>query len=365
MKDQNTSEQLKDEARSGALHRMAGRRRAEAEQAQAAFLAALRLAFGRMGADCPGLDAVVQGASLREGALAEVLDLAEPGMFLALVEGPAERMGLVMASPAVLAGIIEAQTTGRVEESAVHPRKPTRTDAALLAPMIEAFLQQVAQCCAGQSREKQVKGFVYGSFQDDPRPLGLMLEDGQYTIIKLSVALGFGAKSGEWFLILPQVEPEPESVADDDTPSADESEWQARLDHAVGTSPIVLDAVLCRLQISITDALRLRVGDTLRVPESALESLGLETLEHDAICEGRLGQARGQRAVRLTKDVGTPAALPAPTSLPAAVLPLKPQQPAFDPTKVQGQTGEAPEHAQDLSVTAGQADIALDGSDTE
>lgn len=346
----------------GALQRMAGRRRAEAEKAQATMLAALRLAFGRMGADCAGLDAVVQGVTLSEGALAEVLDLAESGMLYALLEGPKERMGLIMVDAAVLAGIIEAQTTGLVIASPVSPRKPTRTDAALLAPMIEAFLQQVAQCCAGLPCERQVTGFVYGSFQNDPRPLGLMLEDGTYTIVKLSVALGFGAKAGNWFLIIPQGGAELDQLAPDEPASEQDDDWKARLEFAINSSPVTLDAVLCRLQISLTDVLRLRVGDILRVPDSALESLTLETLDQATVSEGRLGQARGQRAVRLTTDIATAVSSTTRTLLPANVLPLRPEKPVFNPTKAHGQLVEKADFPNESSEAELQSHAMRSGS---
>ena len=336
-------------ARDTALGKMATRHRAAQAQERAVFVAALRVAFGRMSADCPGLDAVVQDVTLRRGALAEVLDLAEPGMFLAVLDGQAERMGLLMASAAMLAGMVEAQATGRVDKADVAPRKPTRTDAALLAPMIDAFLGQLEGRCAGLPQADFVSGYGYGSFLDNPRPLGLMLEDGQFHIWQLRVSLGFGAKTGDWFLILPDIDHHALSRPPDSSREAElERDWQDRLHDVVSESSVVLRSVLCRMQLSFTDALRLRPGDILRLPDSALEAMTLESISHAALGIGRLGQARGQRAVRLTADPGeltdAPGASVPGVALPASIMWGQDLQPQFIPGAAQSaaQTGGAP-----------------------
>jgi flagellar motor switch protein FliM len=335
--DQTEAKAMGDTARSNALEKMATRHRAAQAQERAVFEAALRVAFGRMSADCPGLEGIVQGVGLMTGALAEVLELAEPGMFLALLEGQGDRMGLLMASPAVLAGMVEAQTTGRVDQAEVAPRIPTRTDAALLAPMIDTFLRLLEARCVDLPQSALVSGYGYGSFIDNPRPLGLMLEEGQFHILRLHVALGYGAKEGDWFLILPEPEGTSLSPVQDELQLSElESDWQERLQVAIGESGVVLDSVLCRVQLTLTDALRLRVGDVLRLPETALETLTLESIARTALGIGRLGQARGQRAVRLTADPGvltdaTGASVPQ-IALPASIIWAQPAQPPFSPS---------------------------------
>ncbi|TVP70642.1 MAG: hypothetical protein EA339_12860 [Rhodobacteraceae bacterium] len=321
--------------RDSALQAMARRHRIRAEQDQAAFGAALRVAFGRMAADCPGLDGVVQNVSSRQAALAEVLDMIEPGVFLAILEGRGEAMGLVVACPVVMAGMIEAQTTGRVDTFMPPKRKPTRTDAALMAPMIDAFLRRVDQRCAELPQGEVVTGYVYGSYLDDPRPLGLMLDEGQFHIIHLRVSLGFGAKEGDWYLIVPEPVAGKAAPNDIDQAEAEERDWQERLQVAVGSSEVVVKATLGRVQITLTEALRLRPGDVLRLPESALETLVLESITHEPLGIGRLGQARGQRAVRLTADPGVlndmMGASAKQLALPAQIIPFAAPQAAFVP----------------------------------
>lgn len=318
-----------------ALVSMATRHRAIAAQERAAFGAALRVAFGRMAAQCQGLDATVTAVETRSAALAELLDLMETGMFLAVLEGPGEGMGLVMACPMVLAGIVEAQTTGRVEATAPPKRKPTRTDAALMSPMVDTFLRLVEQRCDELPQSGLVSGYVYGSYLDDPRPLGMMLDDGVFQVIHLRVSLGFGAKEGDWFLILPDPAQDSARPAVASSEMDAERDWQDRLSVAVQGSAVEVSAVLGRVQITLSDALRLRPGDIVKLPEAALETLSLESINHDPLGIGRLGQARGQRAVRLTADPGVLTdAMGASVQIPAMseqIIPFRPPQASFVP----------------------------------
>lgn len=321
--------------RDNALVAMATRHRAIAAQERAAFGAALRVAFGRMAAQCQGLDAVVTKVETRSAALAELLDLMETGVFLAVLEGPGDRMGLVMACPMVLAGMVEAQTTGRVDPAVPPKRKPTRTDAALMSPLVDAFLRLVEQRCADLPQAGLVSGYVYGSYLDDPRPLGMMLDDGVFQVIHLRVSLGFGAKEGDWFLILPDTAEDSARPAQAQSEMDVERDWQERLSIAVSGSAVEVSAILGRVQITLSDALQLRPGDIVQLPEAALETLSLESINHDPLGIGRLGQARGQRAVRLTADpgvltdsMGASALAPA---MAAQIIPFRPPQASFLP----------------------------------
>lgn len=334
-----------------ALISMATRHRAIAAQERAAFGAALRVAFGRMAAQIHGLDATVTAVETRSAALAELLDLMETGMFLAVLEGPGERMGLVMACPMVLAGMVEAQTTGRVEETVPPKRKPTRTDAALMSPMVDRFLRLVEQRCGDLPQSGLVSGYVYGSYLDDPRPVGMMLDDGLFQVIHLRVSLGFGAKEGDWFLVLPDPAQDSARAVAAQSEMDAESDWQERLSVAVQGSAVEVTAVLGRVQIALSDALRLRPGDIVQLPETALESLSLQSINHDPLGIGRLGQARGQRAVRLTADpgvltdaMGASAQIPA---MSAQIIPFRPPQASFMPDTAPGDVADpAPDDAQ-------------------
>jgi len=281
------------------LVRMARRNREQAAQQMAGFQAALSQAFGRMCADYPGLDGKVVNVVRRSVSLAELVDMAEPGQFLALLDGPDDALGMVWLCPALLAALVEAQTTGQVMPPGASdgpPRLPTRTDAALVAPMVDAFLHHAEERCADLAEGADIGGFLYGSFLDDRRPMGVVLDDVDYNILQLQVSLGNGVVTGYWTVVLPS-----RVVKNADAPGKDD-DWENRLTQTVENSPVALNAVLCRFKLTLKEALALSKGDVLRVPESALETLGLTALGGATVANGRLGQARGFRAVRLVAD---------------------------------------------------------------
>ena len=290
--------QQDDDARDP-LVRMARRNHAQAAQQQASFQAALSQAFGRMCARYPGLDGTVVEMSRRTVSLAELVDMTEPGVFLALLDGPEEAMGMVWLCPDALAALVEAQTTGQVSPPLARdgpPRMPTRTDAALIAPMVESFLDHAAERCADLPEGAEFGGFRYGSFLDDRRPIGVVLDDVDYRLLQLRISIAQGQVAGLWTLVLPC--PAPAGATRQD----DTDDWDKRMVTAVENSPTELDAVLCRLTLTLNEALALSNGDVLRIPESSLETLGLAAKGGGVIATGRLGQARGFRAIRLTAD---------------------------------------------------------------
>ena len=59
---------------------------------------------------------------------------------MVLLDGPCGARGAVRIDTALLAALIEMQTTGRVTGRAFGGRAVTRTDAAIAAPLIDAAL---------------------------------------------------------------------------------------------------------------------------------------------------------------------------------------------------------------------------------
>lgn len=285
------------------LSRMAQRGKAKSAQQAAAFQAALSQAFGRMCANYPGLDGTISRVSRCSVSLAELVEMTEPGMFPALLEGPGDSMGMAWLCPVTLAALVEVQTTGQIvaaQAQTAAPRKPTRIDASLVAPMIDSFLHQIAKRCAGLPEADQMNGFLYGSFLDDTRPMGVVLEDETYELISMEIMLAQGRIAGKWTLVLPQVDKQqhPQAAPEPDT-------WESSLVKAVSASQASLNAVLCQYKLTLTEALALSKGDILRVPESSLETLTLIALDGTQMASGRLGQARGFRAIRVMTEPGS------------------------------------------------------------
>ena len=217
---------------------------------------------------------------------------------------------MIVLSPQVLTGFIEAQTTGRLKSTEVLARKPTRTDAAMVVAVIDAALAGLELALAEEADLVWAGGFRYASFLDDPRPLGLLLDDEPYKVLRAEVALADGLRSGEILLALPAegrgVRPAVKPQAGV-LPDHGHVFLQALAERVQG-SQCRLDAVLARLTLPLAEVLILVEGTILALPQAALDRISVEGLDGRRLADGRLGQNRGMRAIRLNDGEANSAA---------------------------------------------------------
>ena len=262
---------------------------------------AWRLALARAANDTLALPLEVARLSVNRRSLAELLELAPERALIAVLEGPAEGLGILMLSPPVLSAMIEMQTIGRVSSSAPPVRKPTRTDASMVADMIDQALQELESGLESDPDLIWAGGFHYASFLDDPRPLGLLLEEEHYRVILAELRLGNGAKSGAVMLALPA---EGRGRAPKPAPTATPAPVAAALfskalsDQVMRTEADIA-AVLHRFTVPLSFVMALKTGDIVPLSTAALDRIVLEGLDGRPLASGRLGQNRGMRAVRL------------------------------------------------------------------
>jgi flagellar motor switch protein FliM len=262
---------------------------------------AWRLALARAANDILALPLEVARLSVNRRSLAELLELAPERALIAVLEGPAEGLGILMLSPPVLSAMIEMQTIGRVSSSAPPVRKPTRTDASMVADMIDQALQELESGLESDPDLIWAGGFNYASFLDDPRPLGLLLEEEHYRVIQAELRLGNGAKSGGVMLALPA---EGRGRAPKPAPTATPAPVAAALfskalsDQVMRTEADIA-AVLHRFTVPLCFVMALKTGDLVPLSTAALDRIVLEGLDGRPLASGRLGQNRGMRAVRL------------------------------------------------------------------
>jgi flagellar motor switch protein FliM len=265
---------------------------------------AWRLALARRARDLIKLQLEVRSLTLDLCSLTELLDLPAERAMIAVLEGPSQTMGLWIADPSVLAAMIEAQTLGRVLPGPAAARKPTRTDAAMIADLVDAMLKTLETGLAEDPDLIWAGGFRYASFLDDPRPLGLLLEDEPYRVLRAEVALGTGAKSGVILLVLPAEGRGrlPASSAGA-APHADPGPaFAVQLADRLSGADSQLEAVIARLTLPIAVMMALRPGEVLSLPMAALDRITLEGIDGRRLAMGKLGQNRGMRAVRLTPE---------------------------------------------------------------
>ena len=309
----------------------AGRGAAEADTAGSAAsvwsVALARAARGRM-----GLDLAVSGMADTRASVAEVLDLQPDRALIAVLEGPGESLGVLSLSPDILAGLIERQTLGRVTDIAPLPRRPTRTDAAMVGGLVDAALEGLDAGLATLSDRVWASGFRYASFLEDARPLGLMLEDVGYRVLRAEVALEGGTKTGPVLLVLPAegrlAPPEPAPQSAD---KAAALVFQAAVAEQVRASDAVLDAVIARVTLPLSLAMALGVGEVIRLGSAALDRIDLEGIDGVRMAGGRLGQNRGMRALRLNEE-----AMPAARRSGGVVAGLATVEQAMQRTGTQG-----------------------------
>lgn len=284
-----------------------------------------RLALARAARDDMKLGLEVAGLTLERRSLAELLEMTPDHGLITVLDGPREGLGLLMFSAPVLAGMIEAQTIGRVATGPVAARKPTRTDAAMVAGMIDAALSGLETTLAQEADLVWAGGFRYASFLEDARPLGLLLEDIPYRVLVADVVLAQGARRGAVILALPaegrgQMPQDARPVADEDHGPAFAEALAAQIE----ASDCTLEAVLARISLPLSRLMDLRVGEVMALPRAGIDRISFEGLDGRAVAEGRLGQNRGMRAVRLTPaEPAAKGATVPPAAVPALPEPLR------------------------------------------
>jgi flagellar motor switch protein FliM len=283
-----------------------------------------RIALARAARDHLKLPLEVNALSLRVAGLAEVLELPPEQALLAVLEGPEEGLGVLAIAPEVLHAMGEALTFGRISPGTPSPRRPTRTDAAMIAPMMEAALADLDASLQQEADLIWAGGWHYASFIEDPRPLGLLLEDISYRVIHTEVDLGLGQRNGSILMAVP-AEGRGRAPSQASNTVKDEANnrnvFAAQLENEVGRARSELDAVLARVTLPLSRVVGLELGELLPLSNSALDRVSIEGLDGRKLAEGKLGQNRGMRALRLSErqQSGRAFAMPFTEELPTAL----------------------------------------------
>ena len=276
-----------------------------------------RIALARAARDTLKLPLEVAALVLDRRSLAELLELPPERSLIAVLEGPGDGLGVLILSPEVLSGFIENLTMGRISAGAAPSRRPTRTDAAMVAATVDAALIGLERALAEEADLTWAGGFRYASFLDDPRPLGLLLEDIPYRLMRAEVSLALGARKGTVMLVLPAEGRGrlPPRTGQNHPPDHGPAFAEALAERVAGAD-CALVAVLARLTMPLGAVMALAVGQMLVLPQAALDRITLEGGDGRRVAGGKLGQNRGMRAVRLAEAEavlhGAPVRPPAP-----------------------------------------------------
>ena len=300
---------------------------------------ALPLALARAARDGFGLALECVAVRPHRYSLAEVLELPPERALILLLEGPRGAVGLMILDADMLAGLIEAQTLGKVTAQPVLPRKPTRTDAAMMVDWVDNVLAGLEDQLLTEEDLVWTDGFRYSSHLDEPRPLALLLEDTSYKVLTGEADLA-ATRRGQLVLALPADGHgrRPQRMA---APVVHDPQDGARFTTSLGEqvleAEVVVQGVLTRLSLPLSQLLGLKVGDLLPLSHAALDRIELTGLDGRSRGQGKLGQSRGMRAIRLTQCGEGPgripqaapetATAPVPTPAPAATAVARPEMP--------------------------------------
>ncbi|PIE16450.1 MAG: hypothetical protein CSA68_02550 [Rhodobacterales bacterium] len=258
-------------------------------------LKALRLAMAR--AAQAQFSLALRATNLTQDRLrqADLLAQIEPDALLVLLDGPPGAHGFVAVDLQTLASVIEVQTMGRVSATPAQERQPTRTDAAMVKPLIDGVVQGLVKYLKGSPDESWATGYEFGGWVENARLLGLRLKDVQYRLFCADLELADGAKRGKLMMGLPAVGlravPDAEGGGQN---------WSKELRETLQASRIELDAVLYRTQMALKQVLALKPGDLVPVPVTTIGDVVIEGVDGRIIGHARLGQQHGYRALRIS-----------------------------------------------------------------
>ncbi|MDF1727177.1 MAG: flagellar motor switch protein FliM, partial [Sulfitobacter sp.] len=225
-----------------ALHRKVATAQAD-HQARAMTLAkALRLALAKVADSSFGMALAALRINVRSLPNADLSDQITEGALLCLLDGPRGRRAGALLDAALVGGLLQQQTMGRVrpmeEEEASRPL--TATDAAICAPFLDGLFQRAASLPEKDEERDLLKGFHFGARAADSRQLLLALEAPDYHLVEISVDIAGGARQGQMLLLLPDSEADTQQG---DLDAFDEAEGAHLASREAGGAlePLVMD----------------------------------------------------------------------------------------------------------------------------
>jgi flagellar motor switch protein FliM len=255
---------------------------------------AVRLALVKAASDAGGLVLRVASTADDVGQLGDLLGGLDKGLMLVGLDRRGALAGFVAVDMQLRAAMVEVQTTGRLLDQPADDRPATGADKALCDPLLVAFLSALPPAVMGTAYEGWVDDVTVGDRLADSRLAGLLLEDGDYRVLRMNVELGSGDRLGEVMLVLP-VQAAP-MMPEEPAPVMD---WDTAFSAAVQDAPAMLTARLHQFKMPLGRAQALRVGQVVPLPGCTVNSVRLIATDGRCVAQAKLGQSAGHRAVRI------------------------------------------------------------------
>lgn len=256
---------------------------------------AVRLAVTKAANDTVGLVLTVKDMAEDKLQLDDLLATLDADLMLVGLDRNKALVGMVAFDVQLRAALLELQTVGSVVPAAAESRAATGTDKTMCDSYLAALLGSLPDAMAGGDFSGWVDECVASSRIASARTAGLVLADGTYRTLRISVDLGVADREGYLLIVLPPV-PNPSS----ETPVVkEERNWSAEFRTSVSGAPATLLAHLHSFSIPLARAQGLEVGQILPLTGCDVHSVRLLSTDGHVVAEGKLGQMSGKRAVRI------------------------------------------------------------------
>lgn len=355
-----------EQQKQSAMRRKTQAGRALHQARTVSILKALRLTLSKVGNDLFALPLATLGATQNEVDGDTCADLIEDTWLLIHLDGPNGTRGGMMIDPGLVGGLIQQQTMGKVTAPLPGPdRAMTSTDAALVAPLIDALLTRAAGLPETEADRAMIDGYRFGARAKDSRLLGLALEASRYHVIRLIIDMAQGARQGDILMCLPV--PQPAADTPPDPGEGDAVDTPPRPACTLARTVLSLQAdllvSLAQLTLPLGKVSTLAVGQVLNLGPVSFGNAQLRTRDGRVLATGALGQVSGMRAIRLIQRA-KPSEKPQRRDSDAGIIAAsRPEHGAFeDIYTVEGLVAEGADPPPGL---AGPADARRDGTHKE
>ncbi|MFC3613577.1 FliM/FliN family flagellar motor C-terminal domain-containing protein [Lutimaribacter marinistellae] len=217
-----------------------------------------------------------------------------------LLAGPENRLGAACLDLACVSSIIQKQTMGTLLEGPTDSRPFTSTDAAMVAPLLEGLFSRAEDLADSMDDRQCLNGYEFCARLPDRRSVGLALAAERYRVFDLTIEIEAGKAQGHGTLILPDFGVQDGSGAAAEVPSG------PALSDAAGMIRVDLNAELVRIRLTLSELYALTPGAVLPLVGAKLDKTHLTAIDERRVAQGRLGQCRGMRALRLNEKLPEP-----------------------------------------------------------
>lgn len=191
------------------------------------------------------------------------------------------------------------QLAGGVPGRSVE-RPVTSTDAAIFEMIINKILSSVFDAPEVEDADIRMNGYEL-----DKAPLMFLLAEKKYALLRVKIRNVENAELGRFELVIPITCMEKISAMEHRNAALEENEkWNATMSQFAKDTPIELNTVVSRMDISLGKIMDMKKGDMLDLLNGSLTKLSLEGQTHSGpktIFVGHLGALKTHKAFKITR----------------------------------------------------------------